>query len=298
MKWCVWRRPSAIGYRLSAFRWPIADGRKPIADGRKPIAPVSSYSRNGPYLRTGDLGFFHNGELFITGRLKDLIILQGRNIYPNDVEQSLPAVHGAFAPHGSAAFAIDQENQEQLVIVQEVLRPARLDLDALAQDVRAMLLREHQVWLFGLAFIKGGTLAKTSSGKVQRFEVRRKYLAGELALLKQWTWDFRGAGDSPAVTPNQDTPAIQDWLVSHLARHYQLASDQIDVHQSIRSYVMDSVTLMVLALELETWLGRSRRWLFLTPHRSPNFRVALPTPPPPAWPLPSAASRPFHALMT
>lgn len=211
----------------------------------------------GPYLRTGDLGFFHNGELFITGRLKDLIILQGRNIYPNDVERSLPAVDPAFVPHGSAAFAIDQDDQELLVVVQEVLRPGKLDLDALAQEVRGMLLREHQVWLYGLVFIKGGTLPKTSSGKVQRFEVRRKYLAGELSVLQQWTWDPRGSLGPLLNGPLPPAAAIQDWIVKHLAGHYKLAADQIDVHQSIRSYVMDSVTLMAMALELETWLGRA-----------------------------------------
>ncbi|HMF18326.1 MAG TPA: AMP-binding protein [Gemmataceae bacterium] len=210
-----------------------------------------------PFLRTGDLGFFHDGGLYITGRLKDLIILQGRNIYPNDIEQSLPAIHAAFAPHGSAAFAIDQDEQEQLVVVQEVLRPGKLDLDSLAQDVRGMLLREHQVWLFALAFIKGGTLPKTSSGKVQRFEARRKYLAGELSVLHQWTWDPRGSLGPLLNGPLPPAPAIQDWIVTHLAQHYKLDAEQIDVHQSIRSYVMDSITLMALALELETWLGRA-----------------------------------------
>jgi acyl-CoA synthetase (AMP-forming)/AMP-acid ligase II len=246
-----WGRPEENQKTFNAFLNNGATEQEQTKEGE------GSTISMGPYLRTGDLGFFHNGDLFITGRLKDLVILQGRNIYPNDVELSLPAIHGAFAPHGSAAFAIDHQGQEQLVVVQEVLRPGKYDLDDLAQEVRAMLLREHQVWLFGLAFIKGGTLPKTSSGKVQRFETRRRFLSGELPILKVWTWDPRGSLGPLLNGPLPPAGAIQDWIVSHLARHYKLDAKQIDVHQSIRTYVMDSVTVMAMALELEAWLGRA-----------------------------------------
>ena len=262
-----WRRPEENQETFHAFLSDAADNEQEqkanwsaAAQERGSAERAPALLRRaltGPYLRTGDLGFFYNGNLYIAGRLKDLIILQGRNIYPNDIEQSVPAVHAAFVAHGSAAFAIEQDGQEQLVVVQEVLRPGTLDLDALAQEVRTRLLREHQVWLFGLVFIKGGTLPKTSSGKVQRFESRRKFLSDELTVLQQWTWDPRGTLGPLINGPRPPAPAIQDWIVSHLARHYHLAADQIDVHQSIRTYVMDSVTVMAMALELETWLGRA-----------------------------------------
>ena len=216
-------------------------------------------SGTGPYLRTGDLGFFHEGELYITTRLKDLIILQGRNFYPHDIERTVAGVHAAF--HGGAAFGIDHQGEEKLVVIQEVVRPGKLDLDALGEQVRQAIILEQQAWLHALVFIKAGTLPKTSSGKVQRFEARRRFLGGTLAVLRQWSWSLPEMNGHGGHTGNgKSTPtirAIQDWLVARLAQHYQLSAERIDVEQSIRAYVMDSVTLMMFAVELEGWLGRT-----------------------------------------
>jgi acyl-CoA synthetase (AMP-forming)/AMP-acid ligase II/acyl carrier protein len=215
----------------------------------------------GPYLRTGDLGFFHEGELYVTARLKELIILQGRNFYPHDIERTAAGVHSSLPAQGGAAFGIEQHGEEQLVLVHEVLRPGKLDLDALGEQIRQAILREQQAWLCALTFIKGGSLPKTSSGKVQRLEARRRFLDGTLAVLRQRTWPLpQMNGHNGHLSSGKSTPtaqAIQDWLVARLARHYQLSLDRIDVRQSIRTYVMDSVTLMMIAVDLESWLGRT-----------------------------------------
>lgn len=138
----------------------------------------------GPFLRTGDLGFFFNEELYITGRLKDLIIIRGRNFYPQDIEFTVAQSHDAFALDCGAAFSVDIEGEEQLVVVQEVNRHyMRCDLHELKESVRQALGEYEQVQPYEIVLIKTGTLPKTSSGKVQRHLARTRYLDGALQVV-------------------------------------------------------------------------------------------------------------------
>lgn len=136
----------------------------------------------GPFLRTGDLGFFHAGELFLTGRLKDLIIIAGRNHYPSDIEATVAASHPALRPGACAAFACDGKNGEILTVVAEVERThlAGLDAEALAQAVRCAVGEAHDLSVSALHLILPATLPKTSSGKIQRAACRAALLAGTL----------------------------------------------------------------------------------------------------------------------
>ncbi|MCC7361298.1 MAG: fatty acyl-AMP ligase [Anaerolineales bacterium] len=141
----------------------------------------------GPYLRTGDLGFIYDGQLYIAGRLKDLIIIDGGNHYPQDLEQTIEAAHPALRPNTAIAFSVDRDGQERLVVAVELPghRQAADAVDplAVAQAVRAALAAQHGLHLDDLVFIKPRTLPKTSSGKVQRRACRAAYLA---QTLERW----------------------------------------------------------------------------------------------------------------
>lgn len=138
----------------------------------------------GPFLRTGDLGFLRNGELFITGRLKDLIIIRGRNLYPQDIELTAERSHPALRLGGSAAFSVDIDGEEQVVVVQEVEYDKQVDVSALVGSIRQAVFEDYEVKLHAVALIRPGSLFKTSSGKIQRSACRDAFLAGSLDVWK------------------------------------------------------------------------------------------------------------------
>lgn len=144
----------------------------------------------GPFLRTGDLGFWHADELMILGRIKDLIIVQGRNFYPQDIELTVAASHAALQPDSGAAFGVTVAGQERLVIVQELRREFRKRQDQADEIVRAIRLavaRQHGILAYSIALIAPLSLPKTSSGKVQHQLTRRLYLDGALETVAAWT---------------------------------------------------------------------------------------------------------------
>ncbi|MHB9857122.1 fatty acyl-AMP ligase [Streptomyces sp. YIM S03343] len=136
----------------------------------------------GPHLRTGDLGFIHDGELYVTGRLKDIIIRKGRNFYPQDIELSVETAHSGLRPNCAAAFSVDDGRTERLVVVVEadgrVLRTT--DADTLRQRIRDGVWDGQRLEVDDVLLIRRGVLPKTSSGKVQRRLCRKRYLAGDL----------------------------------------------------------------------------------------------------------------------
>ena len=138
----------------------------------------------GPFLRTGDLGFFQDDELYITGRLKDLIIIRGRNIYPQDVELTVEKSHEILRSEGGAAFSLEIDGEEQLIVVNEVERVYQyVDLNDVTETVRQVVAENYEVQPYKVLLLKMGTLPKTSSGKVQRHLARSRYLANELELV-------------------------------------------------------------------------------------------------------------------
>lgn len=165
----------------------------------------------GPFLRTGDLGFMKDGQLFVTGRIKDLIIIEGRNHYPQDIELTVEQSHPSIRPGGSAALSVEIADGERLVIVAEVeslSRPATLqrngepglrrreplDVEAITRAIRRAVAEEHDVRAHAVVLIQPGSIPKTSSGKLQRHACRAAFLNGSLATLV-------GGGNADAVSP-------------------------------------------------------------------------------------------------
>ncbi len=145
--------------------------------------------QNESFLRTGDLGFLHCDELFVTGRLKDIIIIHGCNYYPQDIELTVESSHSALKAFSSAAFAIDIESRERLVIVQEVERNFLRDLDAktIIAKIRQDIAEVHSLSTYALVLIKPGSIPKTTSGKVKRFACKAMFLEGSLRAIEDWS---------------------------------------------------------------------------------------------------------------
>ncbi len=235
---------------------------------------------NGPFLRTGDLGFVQNGELFITGRLKDLIIIRGSNHYPQDIEKTVEASHPTLHLNGCAAFSIEAEGEERLVIAQEVERTAlSSNLDEAVTAIREAIATQHEIQVYAIALIKPGNLPKTSSGKVQRRGSRESYLDGSLSIIRSWQLgqeeaqipqpvqgETMQAGrveeqgkpeQARGMAPTVSAAKIQDWLVSQVAQALKINAKRIDRRAPFAQYGMDSAQAVSLSADLEDWLGRS-----------------------------------------
>ncbi|TYT71211.1 fatty acyl-AMP ligase [Microcystis aeruginosa] len=139
----------------------------------------------GPFLRTGDLGFIKDGELFVTGRLKEIILIRGRNNYPQDIEYTVQNSHPALRPSCGAAFTVENKGEERLVVVQEVERTwlRKVDIDEVKRAIRKAVVQEYDLQVYAIALIRTGSLPKTSSGKIQRRGCRAKFLEGSLEIL-------------------------------------------------------------------------------------------------------------------
>ncbi|CAM3553548.1 fatty acyl-AMP ligase [Smaragdicoccus niigatensis] len=137
---------------------------------------------DGPYLRTGDLGFLHDGELYVTGRCKDLLIVNGRNLYPQDIEEFVQDLHPAIAGSRGVAVSLDANEAERLVLIQAV-RPellGELNLHDLASKVRLAIARDFEVPAPSIVFVERSAIHLTTSGKVQRASMKAAFQSGEL----------------------------------------------------------------------------------------------------------------------
>ena len=152
------------------------------------------------YLRTGDMGFVDGGELFVTGRIKDMIIVRGQNFYPQDIERSVEACYAGLRAGGGAAFAVG-EDDERLVVVQEVERVHLRGFDAgqATKAVRMAVADEFGLQVHDVTFIRPATLPRTSSGKVQRGLCRTRFLEGTLSLAVSGPAGDRRAGTGPRL---------------------------------------------------------------------------------------------------
>jgi acyl-CoA synthetase (AMP-forming)/AMP-acid ligase II len=140
-------------------------------------------SDEGFYMRTGDLGFIKNGELFIAGRIKDLIIIDGLNHYPQDIEISVENCHPGLKPGGCAAFSVMEGEREQLIIVAEIRREYRDFIPEVRKAIRQAISEDHNLRAHEIVFIRTRTIPKTSSGKIQRHLCKAEYLSKQLEVV-------------------------------------------------------------------------------------------------------------------
>jgi len=219
----------------------------------------------GPFLRTGDLGFVHDGELFVTGRLKDMMIIRGRNVYPQDVEATVDRCHPSARVGGCAVVAIEAGGQERLAVLLEVERLGSGKAgDEVIAAVRRAVAEEHDLEVAAVRLLRAMGLPKTSSGKVRRLACRDALLDGTLEIVAGWTRpDAEGIGPaalavaSPGAAPARPTRGeIAAWLAAKVAGPLGLRPEEIDPREPLAGYGLGSIQAVALAGELEDWLGR------------------------------------------
>jgi acyl-CoA synthetase (AMP-forming)/AMP-acid ligase II/acyl carrier protein len=252
-------------------------------------------TKEGPFLRTGDFGFLQDGELFVTGRLKDMIIIRGCNYYPQDIELTVEQSHPALRPNNGAAFSIDVDGQERLVIAQEVERSYLRNLNGneVATAICQAVAQHHEIQVYAILLLKTGSIPKTSSGKIQRHACRIGFLNNSFDVVSDWTTNPRmktefqnlqedvefleqqlqtqKAQQFVSDKSNVDQPAtscqvfhqleaIQNWLVSKVSEYlkgnsHHIDIQQIDVRKPLSNYGFDSLAAINFSNDLENWLG-------------------------------------------
>jgi acyl-CoA synthetase (AMP-forming)/AMP-acid ligase II len=177
------------GDNISQGYW----GRKEESE-RTFQACIAGSTDGTAYMRTGDLGFIYDGELFIAGRLKDLIIIRGSNHYPQDIELTVEKAHPGLQLAGGAAFSILVDGEEQLVIVQEVSRTSRnANLDEMIRAIRRAVAEGHDLQAYAVVLIRPMSIPKTSSGKIQRHACKAAFLEGNLETMAEFRMGERPA---------------------------------------------------------------------------------------------------------
>lgn len=217
-------------------------------------------SGDGPYLRTGDLGFLMEGELFITGREKDLIIIRGANYYPDDIEEVVEHAHPALQDNGCAAFAMERAGSERLVIVQEVRRTEwrNADEQEVVDAIRQAVSEVFEIQPYAIALIRPMSLPKTSSGKVQRYAAREDYQNSALRMMHEWTQPESIAIESERIpepgTAGFGVRAIVLWLQQQIAEKVKMPATQIKASDPVKAYPLESVDAVFISDELSDWL--------------------------------------------
>ncbi|MBL1200096.1 MAG: amino acid adenylation domain-containing protein [Nostoc sp. GBBB01] len=217
-------------------------------------------TKEGPFLRTGDLGFLHNGELFITGRAKDLIIIRGRNLYPQDIELTAERSHTSLRFGANAVFTVEVNNEERLFIVQELEFRAKPNLAEVTSAIRQAITEEHEVQVYGVILIKPGSIPKTSSGKIQRRATRAQFQNGELHIVESEFIKINDIGRNEIklqrselleVSPKECQIVLESYLMKLLAGVLSIPADDINIEEPLSTLGLDSLKVFELKNRIE-----------------------------------------------
>ena len=228
-------------------------------------------SPRGPFLRTGDLGAVCDGELFVTGRLKDLLILRGKNHYPQDIEQAVERCHAAVRRGGAAAFAMEAAQGDELVVMAEIdaLAARAQEHQDIVHAIRDAIAVEHDLQPAAVVLIAAGAIPKTSSGKIQRHACKASYRSGTLDALFHWRMaeagpesddasraseaarDAAGLAAPPAPASDCGVDEIAAWLGLCIAQLLRAPGERIDIRTPLARCGLDSLAVMTLLGEIE-----------------------------------------------
>src|SRR5579864_1661751 len=205
------------------------------------------------FLRTGDLGFLHKGELVVAGRLKDLIIVRGQNYFPEDIEASIEQGCPELLPGSCVALAIEEAGEQRIVAVQEYFSRSS-EYEFVFTAIRRAASKNHEIHLDGIVLVPRGGIPRTSSGKVRRQLCRELLQTGQIEVLAEWTSqaDAEILDGEPWVTDFDSTDSVTDWIRIQLAKYTGVAAGFINLDEEMTTYGIDSLFASQLASRLET----------------------------------------------
>lgn len=224
-------------------------GRDAESDG---TFRAQTHVGDGPYLRTGDLGVIREGELFVAGRSKEVIVVRGAKYYPQDIEHSAEHSHPALEPASVAAFGTTLEAGEAIVVTVELGRAALRDPGTveIASAIRHAVARDHGVSLHAIDFVPRGALPKTTSGKIRRVECRARRENGTLELLVPAPAEIKSA--RATAEADRLLPDVAQLVTALLRRS---PPPQVAADTRLGDIGLDSVMFAELGVELETRYG-------------------------------------------
>jgi acyl transferase domain-containing protein/acyl-CoA synthetase (AMP-forming)/AMP-acid ligase II/NAD(P)-dependent dehydrogenase (short-subunit alcohol dehydrogenase family)/acyl carrier protein/SAM-dependent methyltransferase len=233
------------------------------AETEETFRAVIAGTGEGPFLRTGDLGFLHEDQVYVTGRVKDMIIIRGANHYPQDIEVTARKSHPALQPDGGAAFSVECDGEERLVLVQELIRHHKANLEEVVNAILEAVADIHGIPIHALLLVKPNSIPKTSSGKIQHAAARSMYLEGSFRVEHEW----RQPSEATPVQQTSQTPTgvepsvdrrqeLEGWIRSRLAALLLIPAESIDSRAAFSRYGLDSLGAMTLAGDLQSRLGR------------------------------------------
>lgn len=234
------------------------------ADSERVFRAFLAETEEGPFLRTGDLGFIHDQVVFVTGRLKDVIIIRGLNHYPQDIELTVENSHPALRPGCGAVFSVEADGQERLAVVYEVDERQAADPFEITAAVRRAVSDGHELQAHAVMLIRSGTVPKTSSGKIQRSACRKQFLEGSLEAV------HRSVLEEAAAPPRAesllrkallalDHPArlwlIESYVLEQAARILRSPASGLTPDQPLSTLGLDSLMAFELKNQIEDQLG-------------------------------------------
>ncbi|MEM7124950.1 MAG: AMP-binding protein [Chloroflexota bacterium] len=237
----------------------------------------------GPFLRTGDLGFLYDDELFICGRAKELLIIRGRNHYPQDLEHTAQAVHPALRRGCGAAFSVAVDGVERVVLVQEIKADGleERELDKLWPSIRSAISTRHEVSLSALYLVPPGTVLKTSSGKIQRHACKTLCLKQQIQSVKEWsmfekteidpTLDVIGTPISISNNGNGSTLSVAELrqqIREEVATILMVDEDEVATTMALEDLGLDSQESLELIGEIERRVGRTLPETLVAEHKT------------------------------
>jgi len=220
----------------------------------------------GPFLRTGDMGFINDDKLYFTGRLKDMIIIRGKNFFPQDIERTVQETTNVIRKGCCAVFSITIEEKERVFIVAEIKNDClnQVNLKQLTHDIIRFVSRHHEIEVYSVILVPPDTISKTSSGKLQRHLCKKEFVDIKLPIIHEWHRTIKPASSIQPTTQalilkeGQRITALKEikkWTRQWIQDALSIDDDMVSDQEPFEEMGIDSTLAVRITAELEQWLG-------------------------------------------